>query len=154
MVSPHLTAGSAPRPALLLTVTPANRLDRQIAGQLLPFALLWLAYTQMYFWLQPRHLTFDGPFMYLFNKPDPGCGLTRTFAWMWRGDLFHAVSVYPLGPLIFVGTILVVFWALAVLLLRQAVHLWLSASQWRVLVVISLVALALNWASKLIWLGM
>ena len=38
----------------------------------------WLAYTRLYFFLQPRHLTFDGGWMYIFNKPDPTCGLTRT----------------------------------------------------------------------------
>ncbi len=92
--------------------------------------------------------------MYLTGKPDPGCGLTRTFAWMWRGDLFHAVSVYPLGPLVFAGTILVVFWALAVLVLGRVARIWLSGGQWRVLIAVSLIALALNWASKLIWLGM
>ena len=81
-----MAAGSAPESRPLLTITAAYRDDRQIAALLLALALPWLAYTRLYFWLHPRHLTFDGGlFMWMFNKPDPACGLTRTFAWMWRG---------------------------------------------------------------------
>ena len=153
--STAMAAGSALNSRPLLAVTAAYRDDRQIAALILALALPWLAYTRLYFWLHPRHLTFDGGlFMWIFNKPDPTCGLTRTFAWMWRGDLLHAVSVYPLGPLVFVGTILVVLWALAVLVLGRTARLSLPGGQWRVLIAISVIALALNWASKLIWLGM
>lgn len=142
-----------PRP--VLAVTAAYRDDRLIAAVLLTLALPWLAYTRLYFFLQPRHLTYDGGlFMWLLNKPDPTCGLTRTFAWMWRGDLVHAVSVYPLGPLVFVGTVLVVLWSLGVLAFGRAARLSLSSTQWRVLIGTAVVALSLNWASKLIWLGM
>lgn len=138
-----------------LTVGPAKREHRQVALLLLALAIPWLIYTRMYFWLQPRHLTVDGGFfMYFFNKPDPSCGLTRTFAWMWRGDLVHAVAVYPLGPVVVLGTILAVCWALGVLVIRRAVRLQLSANQWRALIITLVIALALNWASKLIWLGM
>jgi|GEM_PF-723818 len=138
-----------------LNVMPASRGDRQIALLLLAFAIPWLVYTRMYFWLQPRHLTIDGGlFMHLFNKPDPTCGLTRTFAWMWRGDLTHAFAVYPLGPLVVLGTILAVSWALAVLIFGRALGVRLSSLQWRVVIVTLVTALALNWAAKLIWLGM
>jgi hypothetical protein len=109
----------------------------------------------LYFFLQPRHLTFDGGLlMWAFNKPDPTCGLTRTFAWIWRGDLLHAVAVYPLGPLIVFGTVGAICWAAAVLLSGRTVGLQLSRVEWRALILIGVVALALNWASKLIWLGM
>ena len=146
---------AASRRGQYVFVTSADRADRQIAALLLALALPWLTYTRLYFWLHPRNLTLDGGvLMWLFNKPDPACGLTRTFAWMWRGDLSHAVSVYPLGPLVFVGTILVVSWALAVLLLGRAAHLSLSRTHWRALIALSAIALALNWTAKLIWLGM
>ena len=155
IASKAIVAGSIPQSPPVLAVTAANHNDRQIAALLLALALPWLTYTRLYFWLHPRHLTFDGGlFMWMFNKPDPACGLTRTFAWMWRGDFYRAVSVYPLGPLLFVGTILVVLWALAALLLGRTSRLSLSGDHWRVLIAISVIALALNWASKLIWLGM
>ena len=138
-----------------LTLEIAKHEHRQIALLLIALAIPWLVYTRLYFWLQPRHLTVDGGFfMYFFNKPDPSCGLTRTFAWMWRGDLLHAVAVYPLGPIVFLGTLLAVGWAVGVLVFGRAVRLWLSRNQWRALTITLVVALALNWASKLIWLGM
>ncbi len=125
-----------------------------MAGLLL-LALTWLTYTRLYFWLHPRHLTFDPSlFMYLTGKPDPACGLTRTFAWMWRGDLARSVAVYPLGPIIFVATfVLVAYWA-AILLSGQSLHFRLSARVQSGIVIVGVVALGLNWASKLIWLGM
>ena len=149
------TPGTRPTVRRRLTFQPARNEDRVIAFVLLGLAIPWLVYTRLYFFLQPRHLTFDGGLlMWAFNKPDPTCGLTRTFAWMWRGDLLHAVSVYPLGPLVVLGTIAAVVWGLAVLLFRRAGRFWLSKIEWRVLIVVLVIALALNWASKLIWLGM
>jgi len=125
------------------------------AAGFLALALPWLAYTRLYFWLHPRHLTFDPSlFMYLTGKPDPGCGLTRTFAWMWRADVAHAASVYPLGPITFLATFgLVGYWA-AVALSGQSLRFTLSPYWQRGVVVVALVALGLNWASKLVWLGM
>ncbi len=126
-----------------------------MAAGWLALAVPWLVYTRLYFWLHPRHLTFDpSAFMYLTGKPDPTCGLTRTFAWMWRGDLAHATSVYPLGPLIFVATFALVGYSVAVLLSGRTLRLTVSPRLQRGLLTVALVALGLNWASKLIWLGM
>ena len=138
----------------LVAVARADPYERIAAVGLLALAVSWLIYTRFYFWLQPRHLTFDGPFMYLTGKPDPGCGLTRTFAWMWRGDLAHAVLVYPLGPLIFIGTFVLVAYSLAVIIVGRSLRFRLSPVVQRSIVIGALVALGLNWASKLIWLGM
>ena len=138
----------------LVAVARADPYEQMAAGGLLVLAVSWLTYTRFYFWLQPRHLTFDGPFMYLTGKPDPGCGLTRTFAWMWRGDLAHAVLVYPLGPLIFIGTFVFVAYSLAVIILGRSLRFRLSPVVRRGIVIVALAALGLNWASKLIWLGM
>jgi Protein of unknown function (DUF2752) len=133
----------------------AGRQDRLVAAGLLALALPWLAYTRLYFWLHPRGLTFDpSAFMYLTGKPDPGCGLTRTFAWMWRGDLLHAIGVYPLGPLIFLGTLALVAYSVAVLVGGSSLRFALSPVVQRSIVVGAFIALGLNWASKLIWLGM
>lgn len=129
--------------------------DRTLALTMLSLAIPWLIYTRLYFFLQPRHLTFDGGFfMTYFNKPDPFCGLTRTFAWVWRGDLLHAVSVYPLGPLVFLGTIAAVVYSTSVLAGGRSLRIVLTPAAMWTMVILGLVALALNWASKLIWLGM
>ncbi len=150
------SAQSAPSRASPHTiVAPATRGDRLLAWTLLGISVPWLIYTRLYFFLQPRHLTFDGgAFMWLFNKPDPGCGLTRTFAWMWRGDLGRAVAVYPLGPLVFVAMVALAVYALAVLLSGRAVRVNLGPATVRRLILLGSVALGLNWIAKLAWLGM
>jgi Protein of unknown function (DUF2752) len=118
-------------------------------------ALGWLAYTKLYFVLHPAHLTFDPSlFMYLTGKPDPTCGLTRTFAWMWRGDLARAVSVYPLGPLIFVAVLGVAFSSALALVIGRRVVVRLSPTTRRILVAGAVLAVLLNWIAKLVWLGM
>ena len=50
-------------------------------------------------------------FKMLFHIPCPGCGMTRSFKALWRGDCLVAVRYHPLGPLFF--GICVVFLLLA-----------------------------------------
>lgn len=139
----------------LVAVARATSGDRWLAWTLLGILVPWLAYTRLYFFLQPRHLTFDGGFfMWYLHKPDPFCGGTRTFAWMWRGDLGHAVAVYPLGPLLFLASISAVMYALVVLVSGRAVQLSPSRAVMTATVTLGLVALGLNWAAKWFWLGM
>jgi len=138
----------------MAVVVAANAQERLATAGILALAVSWLTYTHFYFWLQPRHLTYDGPFMYLTGKPDPACGLTRTFAWMWRGDLLHAFLVYPLGPLMFIGTIAFVAYSVATIVTGRSLRFVLSPTAQRSIMIGALVAIGLNWASKLIWLGM
>ena len=151
-----MSARSEPRfRAPLAAVVPATSGDRWLACTLLAIALPWLIYTRLYFFLQPRHLTYDGgAFMWLFNKPDPSCGLTRTFAWMWRGDLGRAVAVYPLGPFVFLATVALAVYAVVVLLSGRAARINLSAATVRRVLWVCVVALGFNWIAKLAWLGM
>src|SRR6266851_5553032 len=151
--SAPMSARSAPnRRAPLATVARATPGDRWLAFTFLGLGIPWLVYTRLYFLLQPRHLTFDGGlFMRFFNKPDPFCGGTRTFAWMWQGDVGRAVAVYPLGPLIFVATVALVVYGLFVLVTGRAVYLNLSPMMVRGVIIVGFVALALNWIAKLVW---
>lgn len=129
--------------------------DRWVALTFIGLGLPWLLYTRLYFFLQPRHLTFDGGFfMTYFRKPDPFCGGTRTFAWMWRGDIGRALAVYPLGPILFVLTVAFVFYGIYVLVSGRALWINPSPAMIRAVLVVGFVALMLNWAAKLIWLGM
>jgi hypothetical protein len=131
-----------------------DRAERLAAAGVAAIAVGWLTYTRLYFFLHPRHLTFDpSPFMYLTGRPDPSCGLTRTFAWMWRGDIGRAVAVYPLGPLVFIATFVILAYSIAVIAGRP-IRLSLSPRVQRRIVIGALLALGLNWATKLIWLGM
>lgn len=117
----------------------------------------WMVYTRLYFVLHPRGLTFDPSlFMEVTGKPDPSCGLTRTFAWMWRGDIVHAVLVYPLGPILFAAMVFTLFDAALKVSGRPGIPIPIhpSRGQKRALIVVVALAIAANWAAKLIWLGM
>ncbi|MBO0689181.1 MAG: DUF2752 domain-containing protein [Candidatus Dormibacteraeota bacterium] len=89
------------------------------------------------------------PFLALTGHPCPFCGGTRSFAFMWRGDLVDAVRYYPLIPLLFVAT------AVAVPLL--AIGLWtgrdvrLQLPRWARTAGLAtlLAALAVSWSLKL-----
>src|SRR5438445_10709363 len=72
------SAQSAPnRRSPIAVVARATPGDRVVAFTFLGVGIPWLVYTRLYFYLQPRHLTFDGGlFMRLLNKPDPFCGGT------------------------------------------------------------------------------
>ena len=134
---------------------PAGRERRRSQTGLLLVLLAWLAYSRLYFVLHPRGLTFDPSlFMYLTGRPDPSCGLTRTFAWTWRGDLGRAVRVYPLGPVLFAIAVVIAGYLVVALARRQRLNLRIPASTGKVAIGIVLLAFALNWAAKLIWLGM
>ena len=147
---------SAPRRSEQLAgVARATQGDRWLAFTFLGIGIPWLVYTRLYFFLQPRHLTFDGGFfMTYFQKPDPFCGGTRTFAWMWQGDIGRAVAVYPLGPLLFAITVAAVVYGLYVLVSARAVWINPSPTMIRGVLVVGFVALMLNWTAKLVWLGM
>ena len=43
----------------------------------------------------------------------PGCGMTRAFAWLLRGDLSQALTYHPLAPLIALELLLLGGWWLA-----------------------------------------
>jgi hypothetical protein len=121
---------------------------------ILALGIAWLVYTRLYFWLHPRGLTVaPSLFMHVTGKPDPLCGLTRTFAWMWRGDLRHAVAVYPLGPAVFLGVFPLLGYALFVLVTGRVVRLRVSHTTRRLVLAAAISLLLLNWTAKILWLG-
>jgi hypothetical protein len=78
--------------------------------------VLWMLYTRVYWSLHAMHLGLPQcPFLAITGHPCPFCGGTRSFAFMWDGRVSSAAMLYPLGPLLFVGT------ALAIPLLAAAV---------------------------------
>lgn len=137
-----------------LALEVADRFDRQQAVLLLGLGGAWMIYTYLYFWLHPRGLTVaPSLFMHLTGRPDPLCGLTRTFAWMWHGDVAHAVLVYPLGPALFLLSFPLLACAGFVLVRGRAVRLTLPVNARRALIAAVVLLFALNWAAKLLWLG-
>ena len=91
--------------------------------------------------------------MHVTRHPDPTCGLTRTFAWMWRGEVVHAILVYPLGPAVFLASLAAAGYLLASAATGWGLQVTLPPGLGRRLVVIVLALIALNWFVKLLWLG-
>jgi uncharacterized protein DUF2752 len=114
----------------------------------------WLAYTRIFWVLQAAHLSAPPcPFYYLTGHPCPFCGGTRSFAYMWRGDLADAVRLYPLGPLFFVGTLLGAGGLAGGAITGRTWTPRLSRMQWRLLAVFAVSLLLLSWALKVFVLG-
>ena len=137
---------------LSLTRAAASARMRDLA--LLAGLLVWLAYTRMYFLLHAAHLTAPPcPFYYLTGHPCPFCGGTRSFAYMWEGDLADAVRLYPLGPLLFAGTFVGVAGLVAGAVTGRTWVPRLTGFQWWLLAIGVVSAVTLSWALKVFILG-
>ena len=140
--------------ALPLSLTKALPTDRLRDLALLGALLLWLVYTRMFFVLQAAHVAAPPcPFYYLTGHPCPFCGGTRSFAYMWRGDLADAVRLFPLGPLLFAGTFAGVAGLAAGAVTGRTWTPRLSGLQWRLLAVGAVSAISISWALKVFVLG-
>ena len=115
---------------------------------------MWLVYTRVFWVLQAAHLTIPPcPFYYLTGHPCPFCGGTRSFAYMWQGNIADAVRLYPLGPALFAGSILGGGGLEAGL---ATGHTWsqrLTSRQWRLSIIGGVSAVAISWALKVFVLG-
>jgi hypothetical protein len=138
-------------PISIIRPGPGDRLrDLSIIGGL----LLWLAYTRIYWTLQMGHMTLPPcPFYYLTGHPCPFCGGTRSFAYMWQGDIADAVRLYPMGPALFAGTLATVAALATGVVTGRSWTLNLSSMQWRLLAVGAVSTLVLSWALKVFVLG-
>jgi len=137
-----------------IAVTRAMRADRLRDVAIAAALLLWLAYTRVYWVLQAAHFpTGTCPFFALTGHPCPFCGGTRSFAYMWRGDLADAVRLYPLGPALFAGTVLGAGGLLGGALSGRTWAPRLSARQWYLLGIFAAVSLLFSWALKVFVLG-
>lgn len=137
-----------------MALTRALPGDRGRDLMLMGGLLLWLAYTRVYWGLQAAHLAAPPcPFYYLTGHPCPFCGGTRSFAYLWRGDLSDSVRLYPLGPLFFAGTVGAVGGlAFGVASGRTWVPR-LSRIQWRLVWIGVGSAIVFNWLLKVFVLG-
>ena len=138
-------------PIALYRAVPADRL-RDLG--LLAGLTAWLVYTRVYWALHATHLALPPcPFYYLTGHPCPFCGGTRSFAYMWQGDLTDAVRLYPLGPLFFVGSLIGAGGLASGVITGRTWSLNLSSTQWRLLIVAAVSAIAVSWALKVFVLG-
>jgi hypothetical protein len=138
-------------PIVLARAVPGDR-GRELA--ILAAAVLWLVYTRVYFVVQAAHLSAPPcPFYYFTGHPCPFCGGTRSFAYMWRGDLSDAVRLYPLGPALCAGSLVGVVGLAASAVSNRRWVPRLGRMQWRLLFIAAISALLLNWALKVFILG-
>jgi Protein of unknown function (DUF2752) len=142
---------SVPVPVALTRALPADRMrDLGLALAL----ITWLVYTRVLFILQAAHISAPPcPFYYLTGHPCPFCGGTRSFAYMWRGDIADSVRLYPLGPALFAGTFVAVGGLLAGAFTGRTWTPRLSGRQWRLLWIGVGSALVVSWALKVFVLG-
>jgi hypothetical protein len=114
----------------------------------------WLGYTYLYPALSVAHTTLPTcPFLLLTGHPCPFCGGTRSFSAMWRGDFFHALRLYPLGPLFFALSFAVAAYGIWALVTRRSLTVTLNQSLQRTITVLGVLAILTSWSLKLIWLG-
>ena len=127
---------------------PARPQDRTRNLVFLGTLVAWMAYTRMYFVLHGAHATLPAcPFSALTGHPCPFCGGTRGFAYMWNGDVTHAMQLYPLAPLLFAATVVAIpVLALAILTGRD---IRVPMPIFKAVMATGLVALAVSWGLKL-----
>jgi hypothetical protein len=129
-------------------VMPARRQDRTRNLVFLGTLVLWMAYTRLYFLLHGAHATLPAcPFLTLTGHPCPFCGGTRGFAYVWNGDVGHAMQLYPLAPLMFIGTAIAIPVLLYAILAGRGIRIPMPI--FRLVMATGLVALAVSWGLKL-----
>ena len=128
--------------------------DRMRYFGVLAALVLWLAYTRIFFLLQAAHLSAPPcPFYYFTGHPCPFCGGTRSFAYMWQGDMSDSVRLYPLGPALFAGTFVA---AAGLAVGAVSGRTWtprFTRAQWRALAIGATSAVLLSWTLKVFVLG-
>jgi hypothetical protein len=140
--------------AVPIAVARAVPVDRLRYFGVLAALLLWLTYTRVFFLLQAAHVTAPPcPFYYFTGHPCPFCGGTRSFAYMWQGDLADSVRLYPLGPALFAGTFVAAAGLAVGAVSRRTWTPHFTGEQWRALAVGAVSAIVLSWALKVFVLG-
>jgi len=140
--------------ALPISITKPRRDQRMRDLAIFGGFALWLVYTRAYWALHAAHIGLPPcPFYYVTGHPCPFCGGTRSFAYMWEGDISDAVRLYPLGPALFVGTILGTGGLAAGLVTGRTWSQQLTSRHWRLLATFGVSALLISWALKVFVLG-
>jgi hypothetical protein len=138
----------------VIASAPADREVQQRNWIILGTLVVWFAYTRIYWGLQATHVALPPcPFYALTGHPCPFCGGTRSFAYMWQGDVVNAARLYPFGPLLFVGSLGAAVATAVSIVSRRTVVLNLPRRVELGALAIAVGALAVSWVLKLVWLG-
>lgn len=116
--------------------------------------VLWLVYTRVYWVLHAAHLGAPTcPFYFLTGHPCPFCGGTRSFAYMWDGDIANSVRLYPLGPALFAGTFVAIGGLVTGAISGRTIRPRLTRDQWRGVMLGTVVTVLISWSLKVFVLG-
>jgi len=136
--------------AVHVAVVRADAEARLRNALLLVGLVLWMVYTRAYWSLHAMHLGLPAcPFLTITGHPCPFCGGTRSFAYTWNGRLSSAVLLYPLGPLLFVGTAVAIPLLAVAVLANRDLTVRLPERLRRPLLGCAAGALVVSWALKL-----
>jgi len=145
---------SSARSTLPLAATRLLPADRRRDLAIALVLVVWLVYTRVYWVLHALHLGAPVcPFYFLTGHPCPFCGGTRSFAYMWGGDVSDAVRLYPLGPALFAGTFGAIGGLVVGAVSGRSLRLRLGAAQWRGVLLGTVVTVLISWALKVFVLG-
>jgi hypothetical protein len=109
-----------------------------------------MAYTRFFWVANAVHVTLPAcPFLTLTGHPCPFCGGTRSFAYMWQGNVTHSAELYPLGPLLFMSTLAAIPVLLGAVLADRTLEWRLTPQVRRGLFLAGCLPLALSWSLKL-----
>jgi Protein of unknown function (DUF2752) len=119
-------------------------------AMLLAGLVLWLLYTRVFWTVHAMHVTLPAcPFLAVTGHPCPLCGGTRSFAFMWQGNVGSAAALYPLGPVLFAGTLVAIPLLAAGLLADRELAVRAPERLRRALYGGGLGVMAVSWALKL-----
>lgn len=138
-------------PVALAKAVPGNRMrDLGLVAGL----LLWLVYTRLYWVLHMSHIVMPTcPFFALTGHPCPFCGGTRSFAYMWEGDIADSVRLYPMGPALFVGSLFGTAGLASGVITGRTWSLNLTSFQWRLFSIGVVSTILVSWVLKVFVLG-
>ncbi len=140
--------------AIPISATRAIRAERLRDLGIAAVLVGWLVYTRIFWILHAAHIAAPVcPFYFVTGHPCPFCGGTRSFAYMWRGDLADAVRLYPLGPALFAGTFAAVGGLLAGVVTGRTLRPRLTADQWKGIATGAVATILISWALKVFVLG-
>jgi hypothetical protein len=133
-----------------LALVRADRDARLRSLVLLAGLVAWMVYTRFYWPIRAVHATLPAcPFLTLTGHPCPFCGGTRSFAYVWQGNVPHAAALYPLGPLMFAGTLLAIPVLFAGLVTNRTLEWRFTPPVRRGLFLAGCLPLAVSWSLKL-----
>lgn len=116
--------------------------------------VMWMLYTRVYWVLQAAHLGAPTcPFYFLTGHPCPFCGGTRSFAYMWNGDIANSVRLYPLGPALFAGTFAAIGGLVTGAISGRTLRPRLTREQWRGVIAGVIGTVVISWTLKVFVLG-